>query len=461
MFRDFVRGWIVVAATALSCAGVFAQEEKGATVCSNATTDVALIPTMLRFEVRFVCDGKTLAAALVKLKGRRDATVEKMKSLGANPDSIILGRLDATPCDAPGATPAYDPTPFSPGVPSLPPPGYQPGASSARAGNPSAGSFEPAQRLLDPRGQSRERASRPIVAAGLSVRAGSRFLLHAHARSNVVARWTVHGAVRPCPRRRARDRRIQAVAGLPVKSYDARIAAYAAMAGTCYTGAAGYRNVGTGIQRRSDIGPRRQRPGPRDARHDVDLRRLAARGRWPGGNSAGDGKAEKAGWRRRPGRGFADDLLHPCNQSANNRWTRIWIWGAGLPACRRAVSIPRVRSGAARPAVALRGPDFARPARGRHSRGLRQGQDHGRRTGQGGRRATRSHRADQFLHGRWDFSSRRRGKRNIVCGPQRAPLPSSGDRSVPAADRALMLLSFRTRNYVTRADCTKRPQQLS
>jgi hypothetical protein len=135
MSQGFVRGWIVAAVTALWCPAMLAQEEKGATIGSNGMAEVQLKPTILRVEIHVLGDGKTLAAALEKLKGRREAAIEKLKPLGANPDSIILGKLDAcevpagpTPC-LPNSPVASDPLSSPTNLQPLPPPGNPPPAA--------------------------------------------------------------------------------------------------------------------------------------------------------------------------------------------------------------------------------------------------------------------------------------------------------------------------------------------
>ncbi len=80
------RSWILVAASLLCCGAALAEDDKGATVSSNGGAAVKLTPTILRVQVPVFGQGKTLAAAVEKLKGRRESAGEKIKSLGANAD---------------------------------------------------------------------------------------------------------------------------------------------------------------------------------------------------------------------------------------------------------------------------------------------------------------------------------------------------------------------------------------
>ena len=85
MFQGlFGRGWILVAASLLCCGAALAEDDKVAPRwSSNGGAAVKLTPTILRVQVPVFGQGKTLAAALEKLKGRRESAVEKIKSLGA------------------------------------------------------------------------------------------------------------------------------------------------------------------------------------------------------------------------------------------------------------------------------------------------------------------------------------------------------------------------------------------
>ena len=134
MFQGlFGRGWILVAAIVLCCGAALAEDDKGATVSSNGGAAVKLTPTILRVQVPVFGQGKTLAAALEKLKGRRESAVEKIKSLGANADSIVVGKpsvvnarptppaLYPAPQMGPPAVPAPE-APMAPPTPAAPSP---------------------------------------------------------------------------------------------------------------------------------------------------------------------------------------------------------------------------------------------------------------------------------------------------------------------------------------------------
>ncbi len=126
MFQGLLgRSWILVAASLLCCGVALAEDDKGATVSSNGGAAVKLTPTIFRVQVQVLGQGKTVAAALEKLKGRRESAVEKIKSLGANADSIVVGKpsvINARP-----TPPALYPAPQM-GPPVVPAPESRDGA---------------------------------------------------------------------------------------------------------------------------------------------------------------------------------------------------------------------------------------------------------------------------------------------------------------------------------------------
>ena len=132
MFQGLLgRSWILVAASLLCCGtAVLAEDDKGATVSSNGGAAVKLTPTIFRVQVQVLGQGKTVAAALEKLKGRRESAVEKIKSLGANADSIVVGKpsvINARP-----TPPALYPAPQM-GPPVVPAPESADGTPDARS----------------------------------------------------------------------------------------------------------------------------------------------------------------------------------------------------------------------------------------------------------------------------------------------------------------------------------------
>ncbi|MGO8688105.1 MAG: hypothetical protein ACLQLG_00580 [Thermoguttaceae bacterium] len=129
MFQGLLgRSWILVAASLLCCGAALAEDDKGATVSSNGGAAVKLTPTIFRVQVQVLGQGKTVAAALEKLKGRRESAVEKIKSLGANADSIVVGKpsvINARPTPpalypAPQMGPPVVPAPEAPMAPPTP-----------------------------------------------------------------------------------------------------------------------------------------------------------------------------------------------------------------------------------------------------------------------------------------------------------------------------------------------------
>ena len=132
MFRGLLgRNCIVVAASLLCCGAVLAADAKGATAVGEATASVTLQPTILRVQVPIFGVGKTVAAALEKLKDHRATAVQKLKSLGAIADSIVVGKTTVNSTRGPSTynAPGFAP----PGYPPPPPSAPQPDASGPSA----------------------------------------------------------------------------------------------------------------------------------------------------------------------------------------------------------------------------------------------------------------------------------------------------------------------------------------
>jgi hypothetical protein len=141
MSPDFARtGFLLLAATGLLAGTVQAEHEKAGTVVADGNAGAQAKPNILRMQLGVSGEGPTLSAALAKLKERREAITEKVKSLGAKAGSITVSDLasmeakDILVLPAPAAPP--------PPTTSLPPASLPPPAPTVQPPLPSA-SFQP------------------------------------------------------------------------------------------------------------------------------------------------------------------------------------------------------------------------------------------------------------------------------------------------------------------------------
>jgi uncharacterized protein YggE len=105
--------------------------EAGGTVSGNGTVVLKLKPDRLRMQVQLESHGKSVEAALDRLKTRREAALKKLIELKADKDSIVISNPAMSKFDAnngPMAVPGGPGmgVPMNPGVPMMGPPGVMP-----------------------------------------------------------------------------------------------------------------------------------------------------------------------------------------------------------------------------------------------------------------------------------------------------------------------------------------------
>ncbi len=156
MFRQIARFVLTALLIALSPGYARAQAVLGGTVSGRGTVKLRPVPTALRMQMQFRARGSTAEKALARLKDRRQGVAEKLKTLGADVQTIAFGPPSLrkiAPFDAPAysvpmpyPSTGYPPGPGTSLAPALPPaptyrgpaPVYSPQSPMARAPQPYA-----------------------------------------------------------------------------------------------------------------------------------------------------------------------------------------------------------------------------------------------------------------------------------------------------------------------------------